>query len=89
MACLRAIEESSEESTKIPGTPRRTPVGHIIWIVSCGGATPWEDSGNTCCASNFDDCCDADDGAIAGLVIGIIAAIIIGICASRRPRDFR
>ena len=25
MACLRAIEESSEESTKIPGTPRRTP----------------------------------------------------------------
>ena len=23
MACLRAIEESSEESTKIPGTPRR------------------------------------------------------------------
>ena len=24
MACLRAIEESSEESTKIPGTPRRT-----------------------------------------------------------------
>ena len=23
MACLRAVKESSEESTKIPGTPRR------------------------------------------------------------------
>ena len=49
----------------------------------------FEESGQSCCASNFDDCCDSDDGAIAGLVIGIIAAIIIGICASRRPRDFR
>ena len=31
-------------------------------------------------ASNSDDCCESDDGAIAGLVIGIVAAIIIGIC---------
>ena len=30
MACLRAIEEPSEESTKIPGTPRRTArAGHL------------------------------------------------------------
>ena len=28
----------------------------------------WWESGNTCCASNFDDCCDSDDGAVAGLV---------------------
>ena len=34
-----------------------------------------------CCAPSSDDCCDTDDGAVAGLVIGLIVGLTLSITA--------
>lgn len=41
------------------------------WCDVCG--TP------TCCAPNEDECCDIDDGAVAGLIIGSILFFVVSI----------
>ena len=56
----------------------------IGWTVSSCGTFGTESEEHTCeskgtvycCASSEDECCDVDDGAIAGLVVGIV--ILIG-----------
>ena len=61
-----------------------------LWKVTCGDIYDYSnkvcklDGKHYCCADDKDDCCDVNDGALAGVIIGCIVAfllIVLACCA--------